>query len=291
MQSKFVQSQGIQIYTESFGDTTNPAMLLVMGATAQGVMWKDSFCNALAAAGLFVIRYDHRDTGKSSKLLYEYTPYYLRDLTLDAIAVLDAYNIGKATFCGASMGSFICQMAALDFPDRVEKLICIMSSPNHLVFVKGFEGRDTTSLGLPGSNSGILQYYQAILDVKATTAEEAQRKYTEMLHQTMYVPERLAEVRIFEGRILKRLKSKYHIHNHAFALAKSCDLHEDLKNIKQPTLVIHGVEDYVLPIEHGRALAAAISDAQYIEYEDMGHYFTDAIFAHLAQTLPQFVLR
>ncbi|MCE2993602.1 MAG: alpha/beta fold hydrolase [Alphaproteobacteria bacterium] len=288
MGSKIIEYGGLSIYTEHYGIEKCTPILLIMGATAQGVMWDTAFCEALANNGLFVIRYDHRDTGKSSRVVYEEHPYYLSDLTSDAIAILDAYNVEKAIFCGASMGSFIAQNAAINYRAKVLALICIMSSPNHLVFIEGFEGRDTYHLGLPASDPNILKYYQTILDVKAETPEDAHNQYLAALKGIISVPEHLEEVRVFEGRILKRLKSKHHIHNHAFALAKSCDLHKSLHTIKQPTLILHGLEDSILPVEHGRALHHIISQSEYVEIQEMGHCFTPSIFAKVCAEVTDF---
>lgn len=285
MQSKVVLHDGVEIYTESFGSATNPALLLIMGATAQGVMWPDRFCEALASLGFFVIRYDHRDTGKSSRIDYEKNPYHLVDLAADALSILDAYEIDAAHWVGASMGSFVAQMNAIYNQHRVLSLTCIMSSPNHLVFVDGFEGRDVSHHGLPASDSGILKYYQAILGVKAKTQEEAAKIYKEILRETMDVPDHLVETRIFEGRILKRLKSKYHIHNHSLALADSPSIMEYLGSITHPTLIIHGSEDYILPPAHGSKLATLIPNAKFIEYEHMGHCFTEKVLTRLVGDL------
>lgn len=288
MHSKVVRHNDVDIYTESFGDITHPAVLLIMGATAQGLMWPDEFCLALSRKGLFVIRYDHRDTGKSSRINYVEKPYHLVDLAADALSILDDYGIEKAHWIGASMGSFIAQMNAIYNAHRVESLTCIMSSPNHLVFVDGFEGRDVSHHGLPASNPKILEYYEAILGVKAQSQEEAASKYTEILHSILDVPEHLVEIRIFEGRILKRLKSKYHIHNHSLALAESPSLREYLGSIASPTLIIHGSEDYILPREHGRMLATLIPGAKFVEYEHMGHCFSESVLVRFVKDFSEF---
>lgn len=288
MHSKIINHGEVQIYTESFGSPQNPCILLLMGATAQGVMWHDDFCSALANSGYFVIRYDHRDTGKSSRIDYTNHPYYLNDLAQDALSILDDYGIQKAHFIGASMGGQIAQSIAIAHPKRVITLTCIMSTPNHLVFVDGFEGRDVTHHGLPASSPQILRYYEAILGIKASSQEESLALHEAALRQIMTLPEHMVEVRIFEGRILKRLKSLTHIHNHSLALAASRDLHEDLYKITAPTLVIHGSEDFILPIEHGRKLAYLIKNSKLIEYKHMGHCFSPEIFRRLVGDLVGF---
>lgn len=287
---RIVENGLVKIFAESFGNASDPAIILVMGATAQGLMWKDNFCKDLASLGFLVIRYDHRDTGKSSRIDYLSVPYYLHDLAEDSLAVLKAFNKGKAIWIGASMGSFICQMMAINRPEVVESLTLIMSSPNHQVFIEGFHGRDTKKFGLPASNPKILEYYQTILSITSKDPEDAVKKYHHYQQMVVGAPEYLVETRIFEGRILKRLKSKYHIHNHAFALANSKDLHSQLGNITAKTLIIHGTEDYILPVEHGRALAKLIKHSEYIEYEHMGHCFTADVYNRLFKDLKRFVL-
>ncbi|MDF3047132.1 MAG: hypothetical protein K0R73_250 [Candidatus Midichloriaceae bacterium] len=291
MNSKIVYTDGIEIFTQSFGERSNPPVILIMGATAQGIMWQDSFCEALANLGLFIIRYDHRDTGKSSRIDYFAKPYYLSDLANDALAILDSYCLESAHFIGASMGGQIAQNIAINHPGRVMSLTCIMSTPNHLVFVDGFEGKDTSHHELPSSNQQILKYYQSILGIKASSSEEAHAMYEQALKKIMLMPEHLIETRIFEGRILKRLKSLTHVHNHSIAMASSKDLHNDLHKIKAKTLVIHGKDDFILPVEHGRKLAQLIAGAKFIEYENMGHSFNKLVFHRLLEDLKLFIFR
>ncbi len=285
----FVYSGKIEIYTETYGSSANPAVLLIMGATAQGAFWHDDFCEALAKRGFLVIRYDNRDTGKSARIDYVNNPYYLEDLASDAKAILDDYGIDCAHWVGASMGGQISQLNAIYSPHRVKTLTCIMSTPNHQAFIDGFEGRDVIHHGLPASSPYILKYYQAILGIKATTKAEALKMYEAALHGIIEAPEHMVEMRIVEGNILKRLKNRNRIHNHSLALASSQDLHERLHRIKAPTLVIHGSEDFILPIEHGRKLAQLIKGSKFIEYEHMGHHLSTQIFNRLLEDLGGFL--
>jgi len=290
MISKFVKNKEIEIYAEGFGDPKNPCMMLLMGATAQGLMWDEKFCNALASSGYFVIRYDNRDTGKSSKINYEQNPYYIHDLAEDALLVLKAFGFENAHWIAASMGSFVAQIIATFKPEYVKKLILIMSSPNHEVFIEGFKGFDSTHSQLPASHPKLLEYYKQILSISSTSPDEALKQYHDIQKRVIGAPEHLEHARIAEGRILKRLKSKYHVHNHAFALANSKNIHDKLDLITHDTLIIHGKEDYILPVEHGRLLAQCIKNSKYIEYEHMGHCFSEEIFKKLAEDIIHFVL-
>ncbi len=281
---KQIISGRISISTESFGDAVKPAVLLIMGATAQGIMWDEMFCKALASSGYFVMRYDHRDTGKSSRIDYNKEPYTLDDLKNDALAVLDGYGIKRAHFVAASMGSFVAQKIAIDNSDRIRTLTCIMSSPNHQIFVDGFVGNDISHHPLPASNPLILEYYQELLSINPTTVEEAEKLHSEAWKKVAGHEEHL-HIRMFEGKILKRLKNHKYIHNHSFALANSPDLYSQLDKIAVPTLVIHGEEDFVLPIEHGRHLAEKIKGAKFIPYKGMGHCFSKAVYTRLLADL------
>lgn len=274
MRQKFVKNGDVEINTEAFGDLNNPKIVLIMGATAQGLMWQDAFCNALASKGYCVIRYDHRDTGKSTRIDYKVNPYTLEDLAKDVLEIIKEYSGGdKVHLIGASMGSFVAQTICLKHPEKVATLTCVMSSPNHMIFVDGFEGRDTSKHPLPPSNPKILEFYQEILSVSAKDVDEDLAMHKEIWKKiaTEESAHLNIDTRVFEGKILKRLKNPRYIHNHSLALVNSEDLFDKLKDIKTTTLVIHGTDDYVLPFEHGELLSKMIPNSTFIPYEGMGH--------------------
>src|SRR5688572_14110860 len=109
---RMVSANGVELCTEAFGDPADPALLLVMGATASMLRWEDDLCHGLADGGRFVIRYDNRDTGRSTTNAPGQVPYTVEDLADDAVGVLDAYGIAAAHIVGASMGGMICQHVA-----------------------------------------------------------------------------------------------------------------------------------------------------------------------------------
>jgi len=285
---KDITVEGITIHTESFGDIKNPAIILIMGATAQGIMWEESFCDEVANNGFFVIRYDHRDTGRSTRIDYLKTPYTLRDLSIDVINILNAYEINKAHFVGASMGGFLIQYIALNFPERVNTLSFIMSSPNHLAFIEGFARRDTSHLMLPPLHPKILDYYEAILSLSSKSIEEDIQ-----LHKDIWVnlagTEYLLSTRISEGKIRKRLKNNKYIHNHCYALTNTESFENKLKNISQPVLIMHGEDDYILPIEHGIKLSKYFKNVNFIAISGMGHCFNTENFSLLLKNLINFI--
>jgi pimeloyl-ACP methyl ester carboxylesterase len=103
----------LRFHTESFGDPTSPAILMIMSATASMLWWPDQLCRSLAATGRFVVRYDNRDTGQSTTQEPGPPRYTMDDMADDAVAILDGYGIGEAHLVGMSLGGMIAQLAAL----------------------------------------------------------------------------------------------------------------------------------------------------------------------------------
>ena len=111
---KIIQANGIEICTDAYGDRNDPAVLLIMGASASMLLWEENFCQRLADGGRFVIRFDNRDTGRTTCWPLGKPAYSMQDMADDAIAVLDHYGIGKAHIVGASMGGMITQLIGLN---------------------------------------------------------------------------------------------------------------------------------------------------------------------------------
>src|SRR5687768_14047024 len=123
-----IEANGVELCTEPFGDPADPPVLLVMGIGASMLWWEEDFCLLLADGGRFVIRYDHRDTGRSVTYEPGRPEYTGSDLVADAAGVLDAYGIAAAHVVGVSAGGAFAQLLALGFPDRVLSLVLISSS-------------------------------------------------------------------------------------------------------------------------------------------------------------------
>jgi pimeloyl-ACP methyl ester carboxylesterase len=113
---RMTEASGVQLCTEPFGDPGDPPVLLVMGIGASMLWWEEGFCRLLADGGRFVIRYDHRDTGRSVAYEPGQPRYTGADLVADAVGVLDAYGIGAAHVVGVSAGGAFAQLLALGFP-------------------------------------------------------------------------------------------------------------------------------------------------------------------------------
>jgi pimeloyl-ACP methyl ester carboxylesterase len=124
-----IEANGVELCTEPFGDTGHPPILLIMGIGSSMLWWEEDFCRMLAGGGRFVIRYDHRDTGRSITYEPGRPEYTGADLTVDAAGVLDGFGISAAHLVGVTAGGGIAQELALDSPDRVLSLILISTSP------------------------------------------------------------------------------------------------------------------------------------------------------------------
>ena len=124
-----IEVSGVELCTEAFGDPADPPILLVMGIGASMLWWEEGFCRMLADGGGFVIRYDHRDTGRSVTYEPGHPEYTGADLVADAVGVLDAYEIQSAHVVGVSAGGAFAQLLALGFPDRVLSRVLISTFP------------------------------------------------------------------------------------------------------------------------------------------------------------------
>ena len=257
---RLVQTNGVTLSAESFGDPADPAILLIMGGGASMDWWEDEFCQRLAAAGRFVIRYDHRDTGQSTAYEPGAPGYVSKDLVDDAVGLLDAYGLVSAHIVGMSMGGGIAQSLALDHPGRVASLTLMSTSPG--------KGDDLPSM---------TPELQA-----AFSGEMAEPDWSDRASVIDYLVEdaRLyaAASRPFEEEAMRDLVSQAYDRtanmasamNH-FMLDGGGHSREELAKVSAPTLVLHGTEDPLFPYEHGRALAREIPGARLVALERTGH--------------------
>src|ERR1700761_6491430 len=126
---RFVASGPLRIWTERIGDPGRPAVLMIMGSSAQAVSCPDELVAGLVARGVQVIRFDHRDTGRSSVIDFDAEPYTLADMAADCLAVLDGYAVDSAHVAGASLGGVLAQWLAVHSPERVRSLTVMSSTP------------------------------------------------------------------------------------------------------------------------------------------------------------------
>ncbi|TIS63914.1 MAG: alpha/beta hydrolase [Mesorhizobium sp.] len=249
-----------EIVSETFGDPADPAIFLVMGAMASMLWWPEVFCRQLAGCGRFVIRYDNRDTGRSTKYKPGEPPYAFEDMVDDAVRVLDDHNIRKAHVAGMSMGGMIAQIVALKYPTRISALTVISSSPL---------GVDTS--GLPGTS-------QAYKEHSAEGAAVDWSDRDQVLGYMVKDARALASSRhsFDEERARAAIEEDYDrseglasATNHF--LLKGGGPERRIKDLTVPLLVIHGTTDPIFPIEHGEALAGAVPGARLVRIEGGGH--------------------
>jgi pimeloyl-ACP methyl ester carboxylesterase len=284
MSERTARANGVELWCEDFGSPAQPTLLLVMGASAQGILWPDDFCGELAGAGLHVIRYDNRDTGQSTCFDFAKQPYTLSDLARDAVAVLDAFGVARAHVAGASMGGMIGQTLALEHPARVRTLTSIMSSPF---------GASVQSYMSPAAQ-GELAAHPRLLAAMAQQLAKPPRTDDERIESAVALWRALAgsgepfdeaEVRAREARVLARARNIDAAQNHGLAIARSPDRLEALRGLRVPTLVFHGDDDPILPLAHGRLTAEAIPGARLVVVPGMGHDLPPKARARLAQEL------
>jgi pimeloyl-ACP methyl ester carboxylesterase len=270
MSERTVEANGIALWTEALGSPVDPTILLIMGASAQGIMWPDELCETLANAGRHVIRYDNRDTGQSTSVEFSANPYTLSDMASDAIGVLDAYSVPTAHVVGASMGGMIAQTVGLDHPHRVTTITSIMSTPLATSLAVSMVGGPVSEL--PGPGQGVRGALATMTEPAKDDEERIDRavQLWRALSGTMD-PFDEQEVRDREKRILARARNIDAALNHQLAIASSPDRTDALARITSPTLVIHGTADPLLPFPHGEATANAIPGARLLPVEGMGH--------------------
>jgi pimeloyl-ACP methyl ester carboxylesterase len=255
-----IASGDAEIHTEAFGDAGDPPVLLIMGQMASMLWWPDGFCERLAAAGRYVIRYDNRDTGRSTSYEPGKPPYTGEDMVGDAVAVLDGHGIDRAHVVGMSMGGALGQLVAANHPDRALTLTVMDST-----FATGSPG------GLPGPDPAYLahlgEWADADLSDPAVMADMIVAD-ARALSGTRH-PHDDAASRAFVERDLARTRDPAALVNHT--LVEEGDPGPGLGALTAPLLVIHGTSDPLLPIEHGRALAAAVPGSTLVEIEGGGH--------------------
>lgn len=255
-----VHRGALRFQTESFGEPTAPAILMIMGATASMLWWPDALCRSLARTGRFVIRYDNRDTGRSTTYAPGPPPYTIDDMADDAIAILDGYELEQAHLVGMSLGGMIAQLAALKHPRRVRSLTLI-----------GSAAFDEDDPDLPPLEPALLAHFATL-----ETLDWQDRAAIVDFHVESYRISAGPTAR-FDAARARRLAEQEHDRavdprsalNHSM-LGGGEAWAGRLSDIRVPALVIHGRHDPINSLAHGVKLAAALSSARLVEL-DAGH--------------------
>ncbi|MGE5428239.1 MAG: alpha/beta fold hydrolase [Methylococcaceae bacterium] len=281
-QERFIKRGNIDICTENFGNAAHPAILLMMGATASMVWWDAEFCERLANRGFYVIRYDNRDTGKSTTYPSGESHYSTLDLADDVLAVMDGYDLPSAHLVGMSLGGMLAQLAAILYPERVNTITMIAS------------GIWDDKSELPGIDPAVLEYHASAGDLDWEDEEKVIDYMVggwRILNGSRH-PFDEKRTRELAQTELKRDNNLLSMFNHSF-LKGGEELYGRSDEIKAPALIIHGTEDKVLPFEHALALQKTIPHSKLVEIKGAGHeihpldwdLIVEAISAHAKDTV------
>jgi len=260
MNENIIKIKNVKISAESFGIPGDPAVLLIMGATASMLHWDEEFCRRIAGTGKFVIRYDNRDTGQSTSYPAGTRNYTITDMADDAIGVLDFYKVTKAHLVGMALGGMISQIVAVRNPERVISLTIISSSI--------WDERPD----LPGTNNGVIVYQSRAAGLSWSNENmviEFLAGGMELLNGSAHKFNKKRATEL-AGAEYRRALSIQSIYNHAL-IAGGEEFYGRSADIDKPVLIIHGTEDIVLPFPHAAALHTAIKKSVLVTLKGSGH--------------------
>ena len=255
------------------GGRPGEPVLLVMGANTSGLAWPDALVESLRARHR-VVRYDHRDTGRSTFAFDEH-PYAVADLAADGLAVLDACGIERAHVVGMSMGGTLAQVMALDAPERLASVTLVCTAALSA-------DRD----GLPGPTRDVLRMWQEMTDPRDERGELAWRvEHWRRLHGTA-MPFDPLEFRALERRLMAHAGRSDSPAAHAHADPDGLDRGDELATITVPTLVVEAPEDPVNPPPHASHLTERIGPAaRLVTIPGMGHALPSTVLTPLAEAV------
>ncbi|MFX0065407.1 MAG: alpha/beta fold hydrolase, partial [Candidatus Hermodarchaeota archaeon] len=274
----------IEIEYETIGNPTSKPLLLIAGLGSQLLAWSDEMCEDLVNRGFFVIRFDNRDIGLSTKFedagIPDFTeigaaysrgekpevPYTLEDMADDAVGLLDALNIDKAHILGASMGGMIAQVIAYRHSSRVLSLTVIMSTTGNPELP-------------PGKPAVVVAFFEPVPSEREAYIEEMVKRDRLICGTFPYDEERGREYRT------KEYDRSYYPSGSTRQLAALFNIKPKISAIQAPTLVIHGSEDPFYPIEVAKDIATTIPGAKLLILDGMGHNFPNGLIPRIIDAL------
>lgn len=288
-----VRANNHSFEVERFGPEDRETVLLVMGLGGQMTLWPQELVDELVARGYHVVRFDNRDVGLSAKFDHlgnpsmlrliladalgftPKVPYLLDDMAEDAVGVLDALGIDKAHIVGVSMGGMIAQLIAAHHGDRVLSLTSIMSTTGHKSLSKPSKKARAALLTPPPKDpsnmDAVFERMQntfAVIGSPGYPASEEERR-TLMKEQ---------------------LERSYHptgLVRQIAAIVASGDRREALKKVAAPTVVLHGEDDPLVPLDGGKDTALNIAGAELITVPGMGHDMPKQLVPQIADAITQ----
>ena len=269
-----VKANDIDIEYDTIGERAGRPLILIMGLASQLVNWPEQFCLKLAEKGHYVIRFDNRDVGLSTKIeegglpdltqaieAYEQgqsvnSPYTLSDMAADTVGLMDALQIDRAHICGLSMGGMIAQILACEHPQRTRSIVSLSSSIGDPILPPATpEAMDAMMSTPPRDRAAYLEDSAGVYRAFSSGSD----KYDEELQKEIsgYAYDRL----LYPVGFIRQLA----------AIWASGHRKKSLAEVSIPTLVIHGTHDALVPVAHGHATADAIPEAKLLVVEGLGH--------------------
>ncbi len=291
--SGYAQSNGITMAYESLGPADGEAIILIAGTGMQLIDWPSELVEGLADAGYLTIRYDNRDCGLSTKFADAEMskpdagkaingtpaplPYTLSDMAKDSVCLLDALGISKAHFLGASMGGAIAQLIAIDFPDRVLSLVLL--------------GSDSGNTNIP-----VIAKPEAFAHIAPPNPDDMEDFLRNQI-ETDYVldspgyPLDKAEIKARRNRSVQRNYDPAALQRQQavvfFDRFISTYRYDNLPKIQAPTLIIHGMDDVLVPVESAKDLAERIPQSKLSLIPGMNHNIPSALAAEFIKLISE----
>jgi pimeloyl-ACP methyl ester carboxylesterase len=278
----------VELYYDTFGNPSDPALLLVNGLGSQCINYAEPWCEKFAAEGFFVIRFDNRDVGRSTKFAdfapdlaglvkakvegrEPRVPYTVHDMADDAFAVLDAAGVGRAHVMGVSMGGMIVQTMAIDHPDRLLSMTSIMSTTGDPdVGQSSPEAQKLFLSAPPTDRESFIERHLAGIRIWGSPAHydaERLRANAAAAFDRCFAP---------EGQTRQTM-----------AIAAGSSRTAALREVRVPALVLHGSADKLVDPSGGRRTADAIPGARFVLLDGMGHDYPPAYWDQIVRLVTE----
>ncbi|MFC7486971.1 alpha/beta fold hydrolase [Knoellia sp. CPCC 206453] len=268
----------VELCVQTFGAPSDPAILLIHGASASMIWWETELCECLSSPGRFVIRYDQRDTGRSTNDPAGHPAYDMNDLALDATGILDALGLEPAHVVGRSMSGGTALVLAVDHPERIETVTFMSTTPGDPGLpppTPEFMEMIDNETPDPADHDAWVDYIVRAIRTYAGTSPLFDEEHVRALAQLDVV----------------RTRDVSSTSNH-FAIETPGPTRGGIADVAAPALVVHGELDPVFPLPHALAFREALPHASLLVLEDAGHdlpaerwpEFIEGLVAHTDRT-------
>jgi pimeloyl-ACP methyl ester carboxylesterase len=274
----------LEIAYETFGDPSDPPALLVMGLGTQMLAWPDELCEDIAATGRYVVRFDNRDVGLSTHLDHlptpnpmrvflrlDKAPYSVGDMARDALGLMDALGFETVDLIGASLGGFIAQSMAIQAPERLRSLTLMMTSTGSRLV-----GRPTPRVARQSLRRRQVRSREDAIAAAVDVFRLIGSPGYEFDEKRLEVQAGLSFDRAHDPR--------GYIRQFAAVMGQP-DRTRKLRKLEVPTLVIHGLNDPLVSVTGGLALARTIPGAKFVGFSGMGHDLPQALWKPIAEEI------